>query len=197
MRQSKTKPVICHTMDRISVGTYCLIALQEEKRYIGLLNNKTCSKFGGGLQPSPMSLKPTQYYLLFHSLFSNKYEYITTTFLCGYMFYVVVYHEHTLVKFNRPDLVGIWIWLSGTQMHAIWRNFGGPKWYIFDNKRVFSHNIIIIIITTTTTTTTFALAFFPYTYQQITNGIVFLAFYVPWAWFSQDIRLVIVLFIMW
>jgi hypothetical protein len=24
-----------------------------------------------------------------------------------------------------------------------------------------------------------------------------LAFYVPWAWFSQDIRLVIVLFIMW
>jgi len=58
-------------------------------------------------------------------------------------------------------------------------------------KGVFSHIIIII------TTTTFALAFFPYTYQQITNGIVFLAFYVLWAWFSQDIRLVIVSFLTW
>ncbi len=59
---------------------------------------------------------------------------------------------------------------------------------VYTSKRVFSHNINI-------TTTTFALAFYPY--QRITNGIVFLAFYVPWAWFSQDIRLVIVLFIMW
>ncbi len=64
--------VICHKMDRISVGTHCLITLQEAKRYIGLLNIKICSKFGGALQPSPMSLKPTQYYIFFHSLFSNN-----------------------------------------------------------------------------------------------------------------------------
>jgi len=71
--------------------------------------------------------------LYFFTHYSPINEYITTTFLCGYIFYVVVYREHTLVKCNRPALVGIWIWLSGTQMHAIWRNFGGPKCYIFDN----------------------------------------------------------------
>jgi hypothetical protein len=41
------------------------------------------------------------------------------------------------------------------------------------------------------------LAFFPYTYKQITNRIVFLAFYALWARFSQDIRLAIISFVMW
>jgi hypothetical protein len=72
MRQSKTMLVIWHTMDRIGVGAYCLIALQEAKRYIGLRNIKISSKTSGGLQSSPMSLKPTQYYIPFHSLLSNN-----------------------------------------------------------------------------------------------------------------------------